>query len=104
MNLRVPDVEKFWAALLGGGLITSEMVRRMLSIQSQNVEDDAYYGYGLWIDKGEDGSQLPFFQGGDPGVSFVSSYDTIKKLGITVVSNYGDNVWKLWRKIRSECA
>jgi hypothetical protein len=42
---------------------------------------------------------IPYFQGCDPGVSFVSGYDIQKKLLIVLVSNYGDDVWQLFRDI-----
>jgi len=100
----IPDVENFWTALLGGRLIAPEMVQKMISIQSQSEDDKDFYGYGIWLAKGNDGRLLPFFQGSDPGISFISSYDVTKKLCVTIVSNYGDNVWRLWRKIQNECA
>lgn len=30
----IPDVEDFWAALLGGRLVAPEMVQQMISVQS----------------------------------------------------------------------
>ena len=67
-------------------------MENMLKIQS-SLNDD-FYGYGLWIDKKEDVLN-PFFQGCDPGVSFISYYDTVKKIVLTVMSNKGDNVWEI---------
>jgi hypothetical protein len=41
---------------------------------------------------------MPYFQGCDPGVSFISSYDPDKKLLVVLISNYGDNVWRIKKK------
>lgn len=94
----VLDVAKFWAALLGGRLLSHQMVEVMMLPRNPNSSDeesDSEYGYGLWLDKKEDGNYLPYFQGCDPGVSFISSYDRQLGLSITIVSNFGSNVWKL---------
>jgi len=56
------------------------------------------YGYGFWL-KTVDGKHLfPYFQGSDPGVSFISSWDE-SDLFIAVVSNFGDNVWRIHREL-----
>lgn len=39
---------------------------------------------------------------GDPGVSFISTYKTDENISITIVSNFGNNVWKLMSNIREE--
>lgn len=93
----VLDINKFWENLLQGKLISKEMLNQMLSIQSTDGQSN--YGYGVWFHKVDDNTFTPFFQGCDPGVCFVSSYDTINNIGITAVSNFGCNVWKLRRDI-----
>ena len=56
--------------------------------------EEECYGYGIWLRK--NGEYLfPYFQGCDPGVSFISCYDIQKELLIVLASNYGDNVWEL---------
>jgi CubicO group peptidase (beta-lactamase class C family) len=95
----VLDVNKFWTNLLEGKLISHEMLRQMLNLQSTNGSQ--YYGYGIWLHKVKDNVYTPFFQGCDPGVSFISSYDTVNNIGITAVSNFGCDVWKLRRNIIS---
>ena len=69
----------------------------MLSLQSN--DDSEYYGYGIWLGKTEENTYIPYFQGSDPGVSFVSCYDRVNNICITAVSNFGCNVWKLRREI-----
>lgn len=94
----VLDIGKFWTSLLNNSLISSEMLNRMLSVQSHNEEE--YYGYGIWLDKLNEGSYMPHFDGCDPGVSFISSFDIKENLSITIISNYCDNVWQIESEIR----
>lgn len=99
----VLDVDKFWEKLLGGLLISPAMLEQMLSLQSSG--DGSYYGYGLWLTKldrkAKSGKDIfvPHFEGCDPGISFISSYNTETDTHITIVSNMGDNVWALKRQI-----
>lgn len=98
----VLDVAKFWDALLGGKLLSNQMVGDMMRPQNaceSDMDSDSEYGFGLWLERKEDGNYRPYFQGCDPGVSFISSYDQQMGLAITIVSNFGANVWKLQRDI-----
>lgn len=95
----VPDVSRFWNGLFGGKLLYKEMLKDMLSIQSYS--DDKYYGYGIWLARQPDGSFAPYFEGCDPGVSFVSSRSADGTI-ITVASNKGQNVWQIRRDIVKE--
>ena len=71
----------------------------MLSLQSTNTESECY-GYGIWLNKSETGYN-PYFQGCDPGVSFLSSYDREKDILMPLISNFGNNVWKLMRELNT---
>lgn len=93
----VIDVEKFWVSLMKGQLISKEMLKEMLTPQ---VKEECY-GYGIWLDKKEEGTFDYHFEGCDPGISFYSSYDKQQDLLITLVSNFGCNVWKVFRDIKS---
>jgi CubicO group peptidase (beta-lactamase class C family) len=93
-----PDVEKFWDNFLNGKLLSDNLLKEMLSPQSNSGDD--YYGYGIWLEKTEKGTLEPWFQGCDPGVSFISSYDRSLNLNITIISNTGNNVWEMKGKIR----
>lgn len=88
----VGDVLKFWDALLGGKLLKMEMVQDMLSVHAQ--DGDAMYGYGMWIRS--DGAQ---FEGCDPGISFVTRYQRQTGCIAVLMSNFGDDVWKLMDEI-----
>lgn len=91
----VNDIKLFWNHLLSGNLISKNMVEKMTSNHSGEAE---CYGYGIWLKKNGE-YFIPYFQGSDPGVSFISCYDIQKELMIVLVSNYGDNVWKLFSDI-----
>ncbi len=89
--ITVPDVEKFWNGLFSEKIISKEFVLQMLSPQV----DEQCYGYGFWLKRDNDDTFIPYFQGSDPGVSFISSFDVEKQISITLVSNFGHNVWSL---------
>lgn len=91
----IGDIHLFWKNLLSCQLLSPAMTETMLSNHSGESE---CYGYGIWLKKAENDFN-PYFQGCDPGVSFKSAFDKKSQLLITIVSNYGDNVWKLWREI-----
>lgn len=100
--ITVTDIIRFWTKLLKGSLISKELVSKMLSKQSGDGMDaeEGYYGYGVWIIDNPKGEDFAYFQGSDPGVSFISEYNPDKKMISVLVSNYGDNVWKEMRRIR----
>ena len=92
----IPDVEKFWKGLLSYQILSEKSVKEMMNPQV----DEKCYGYGFWLDKKEDGF-IVHFEGCDPGVSFYSACDREKDLMITLVSNFGDNVWEMYEKIEA---
>lgn len=92
----VIDIEKFWDNLINYKLISKEMLNEMLTPQ---VEENCY-GYGIWIDGKEDGIYSYHFEGCDPGVSFLTSYDRQEDLIVILVSNFGCNVWQIHRNIK----
>lgn len=92
----IGDIFRFWDHLINGKIVSSETLSRMLSPQVPSKD----YGYGFWLAERADGSFLPYFQGCDPGVSFISSYDATG-LCVVVVSNMGDDVWRIHREIRA---
>ncbi len=100
--ITVRDIVGFWTNLLEGNLISKALVSDMLSKQSGDGADpeEGYYGYGMWIIDNPNGKDLAYFQGCDPGVSFISEYNPNNGIISVLVSNYGDNVWMEMRKIR----
>lgn len=95
----VGDIKNFWDALLSYKLLTRTTTSEMLCHHSGDKEA-GYYGYGIWLEPIANSGYSPYFQGCDPGVSFISFYEPNGNVTITMVSNYGDNVWKLLRSIR----
>ena len=102
--ITVKDIIRFWTNLLKGNLISQEHVSDMISKQSGDGIDveEGYYGYGMWIIDNPNGRDFAYFQGCDPGVSFISEYNPNNDIISVLVSNYGDNVWKEMRKIREK--
>ena len=102
--ITVKDIVRFWKALTEYRLFSKEMTDMMLSKQSGDGEDpeEGWYGCGVWIIDNPKGTDIPYFQGCDPGVSFISEYNPDNGTISVIVSNYGDNVWKEIRKLRKE--
>lgn len=100
--ITVKDVVQFWNNLISGKLVSAKLVSEMLNKQSGDGLDteEGYYGYGMWIIDNPHGKDYAYFQGCDPGVSFLSEYNPNNGMISVLVSNYGDNVWKEMRKIR----
>lgn len=96
----IEDIEKFWDALFSHKLLPSELTEEMLKVHSGD-ENDGFYGYGIWLKKEENNTYTPYFQGCDPGVSFITWYRPGENTNITLVSNLGCNVWKLLRNLRN---
>lgn len=92
----VEDIQKLWNTVLEGGLVSNKILKKMFSVQASS--DDDYYGYGVWLKKNDD-RFIPFFQGYDPGVSFISGYDTKYGIKITIASNMCNDVWDIESKI-----
>ena len=102
--ITVKDIANFWIGLLDGKLISREMVATMLRKHSGEGDDpeEGHYGYGVWVIDGNGKEDIPYFQGLDPGVSFISEYNPNKNMISVFVSNYGDNVWSIARSIRDQ--
>jgi CubicO group peptidase (beta-lactamase class C family) len=93
------DVENFWKKLLNGNLVSMTTLTEMFS--NQSCDEENYYGYGVWLKKIDETIFHPFFQGSDPGVSFMSRYSPDSRLRVHMVSNKGENVWRLVSKIEA---
>lgn len=96
--ITVKDAAAFWKGLIGGKLLSPEMTAQMLERHSGS--GDEMYGYGIWILRGGQGMDHPYFEGCDPGVSFISEYDPNSRTVSVLVSNYGDDVWAEIHKLR----
>jgi CubicO group peptidase (beta-lactamase class C family) len=90
----VADVERFWRNLFDGNIVSKDMLRQM-TVPQVPVN---CFGYGLWLEKIA-GRYIPHFEGCEDGISFISTYDEVYGLLITLISNKGDNVWELDRAV-----
>lgn len=101
--ITVKDIANFWKGLIEGKLLSEDMVTNMLSKHSGEGDDpeEGYYGYGVWVIDGKEKRDIPYFQGCDPGVSFISEYNPNENCISVFVSNYCDNVWELARIVRN---
>ena len=88
------DVEKFWKGLFLGKVISLDMVEKMIT----SKVPEGNYGYGVWI-RNINNRYVPYFQGSEPGISFISGYDNERDILITLISNTEDSVWKINRAI-----
>ena len=91
----VGDICRFWQGLRSGKLLSPAMTRNMLSHHSG---DEDGYGYGVWLRRSP-GGLIPYIQGCDPGVSFLSACDAARDRVAVWVSNYGDDVWRMFDKL-----
>ena len=87
----VDDIERYWRHLLSGDIVSKATVKAMTSLQA--FDNDDRYGFGFWLY-----DDIPFFQGMDPGISFITRRHENGIL-ITIVSNFCDNVWEINKKI-----
>lgn len=88
------DLEHFWRGLYGGKLIGPETLAEMTRPQTTA----RCYGYGLWMEE-LDGGFVPHFEGCEPGIGCFSAYDVRRDLLITLITNRGDNIWRLSREL-----
>jgi CubicO group peptidase (beta-lactamase class C family) len=80
------DISRLWDSLLSCKLLSREMTEVMLKPQV-HVNNDVYYGYGIWIKKKGDKIFKYYLTGSDPGVDFLSSVYPESGLEVTVVCN-----------------
>lgn len=84
---------KFWGALFNNRLLNKELTEKMLSSQIL-VEQELYYGYGIWIVQNKEDIFKYNLMGADPGVSFRSSVYPKYNINLTVMANkeYGASI------------
>jgi len=87
------DMAKFWSALFNNKLLNKELTEKMLSSQIL-VEEELYYGYGIWIVQNKGNIFKYSLMGADPGVSFRSSVYPKYNINLTVMANkeYGASI------------
>ena len=89
----VGDIERFWQHFLAGDIVSKASVEAMTSVQAKDEDDDDIYGFGFWLDE-----DVPYFQGMDPGISFMTRRQHNGLLTV-IVSNFCNDVWEINRNI-----
>ncbi|QVY59684.1 serine hydrolase domain-containing protein [Cytobacillus gottheilii] len=92
------DMIHFWEALLNGQLLTPEMTQTLLKSTAE-IDEDLFYGYGVYILKEEEAVVKYILMGYDPGVNFRSVYYPDKQLSIVVCSNESDGAYEILKEI-----
>ena len=87
----VGDIRRFWLGLAEGRVLSPELLRQMCAPSSP----EGCYGLGLWLDSGS----RVHLEGCDPGVSFLSAFEPDSRQVLTLVSNLGQNVWRMAREL-----
>lgn len=95
----VADIRRFWTALFAGRIVRTETVESMVRPHRTTPSDGERYGLGFWL--AADGSVVQL-EGGDPGVSFVSTHDPTTGRTATVISNTSDGAWPMARLLRDD--
>ncbi|NGZ77091.1 serine hydrolase [Saccharibacillus sp. VR-M41] len=88
------DLDKFWNALLGYRLLSSEMTEKLLTPQIFEDEESAY-GYGVWIRLNGGKVDCRHIMGFDPGVSMVSRVYAESGLRLHVLANIDGAAWPI---------
>jgi len=90
----VPDMHKFWDALLGRRLLGEELTARMLTRHAADKDGDGY-GYGVWVDMADGRAERIHVMGYDPGVSFHSAIYPSSGAVFTAVSNKSQGAYPM---------
>jgi CubicO group peptidase (beta-lactamase class C family) len=88
------DLNLFWTGLLSHKIINKLMLDLMLE---RHVDQESFgYGLGVWLDKNNN----PYIVGSDPGVSCISCHNVKTHEEITIISNYGEDVFHYYNEIK----
>lgn len=93
------DMERFWAALVRGELIGTDLVAQLLTPRLPGGQKGQWYGLGFWLN--EDGSSAALI-GGDAGVSCISLISRSDLTGYTVLSNSTSGAWPIVRLLDAQ--
>ena len=96
----VDDLKILWESFFEYNIISKELVKEFIKPQVV-VDEDTYnfYGLGLWLKKTDD-EIYPYLMGGDPGISFSSSYSPCTKKYKFAVSNTSSGVWDIFDEFK----
>lgn len=92
------DMFKLWDNLINEKLLKKETTKLLFTPHVQ-VEDDEYYGYGIWIEKKQEEIFKYHVMGYDPGVSFASSFYPSLNLTVVIPSNQSSGPHNILREL-----
>ncbi len=91
------DLSAFWEALFDGRIVSQERLADMVRPRSDWPEESRRYGLGFHLHATGDGVWL---EGYDAGVSFASLHQPTSHISYTVISNWTDGAWPIFRLLR----
>ena len=92
------DISKLWNGLLNYKLLNEDITNELLSPQIC-VNNNLYYGYGIWIIKRNDNIYKYYITGSDPGVSFESAVYPDKEIEVTILGNREFSTYKIIKEV-----
>lgn len=95
------DMVRLWEALMNHRLLNKVLTNQLLTAHTQ-VDEDSFYGYGIWIKKNEKGVFKYHVMGYDPGVSFHSAYFPNSSQIVVVCSNKSTGASDIMNGIEEE--
>lgn len=97
----VKDMSNFWHALMDHQLLRDEYTRKLLTPHIQ-VNDNSFYGYGIWIQKKGNEMFKYHIMGYDPGVSFHSAFYPSFSIQTVICSNKSEGAFAVMKAIEEE--
>lgn len=98
----VNDMDKLWEALMNNQLLGKFYTDQLLT-SHVHIENEDYYGYGIWIKKNAQGDVMKYHVlGYDPGVNFHSGFYPDKMIKVVVCSNKSSGAFDLLEVIEDE--
>lgn len=94
----VNDMSKLWEGLLSYRILNKKITDELLTPHI-HVNNDVYYGYGVWIIKKNNSIYKYYITGSDPGVSFESAVYPNKKVEVTILGNREFSTYEIISKI-----
>ncbi len=96
------DMAKLWKTLMNYQLLNEAYTNKLLSSHTQ-VNEDEYYGYGVWINKATENNIFKYHvMGYDPGISFHSAHYPDLSINVVVCSNKSDGAFDVMSGIEEE--
>lgn len=92
------DMSKLWEGLLNYKLLSKDVTNELLTPQVY-VNNDLFYGYGIWMIKTNDTICKYYITGSDPGVSFMSAVYPKEQIEVIILGNREFNTYEIIQEI-----